>query len=268
MSSVRPPAVAGSFYPRQASELTATVAALLESVERDGQAGLPKALIVPHAGYIYSGPVAASAYGQLKSAGSRSIKRVILLGPAHRVYVEGLALPSVTSFATPLGTVPLDTEAMRQIRALPQVVESDEAHRLEHSLEVHLPFLQNILNDFTLVPLAVGDASSEAVAEVLEILWGGKETLFVISSDLSHYLPYRAAQKIDQDTVNMILKLQSTLTGDQACGCVPVNGFLRAARRRGLTPLLLDARNSGDTAGDKSRVVGYASFAFTEEVMI
>ncbi|HVS27566.1 MAG TPA: AmmeMemoRadiSam system protein B [Burkholderiales bacterium] len=263
MNRVRSPAVAGSFYPRQASELSATVAALLESVELDGQAELPKALIAPHAGYIYSGPVAASAYARLKGL-CGGIRRVVLLGPAHRVYVEGLALPSAVRFATPLGTVPLDAEAMRQIRALPQVVEGDEAHRLEHSLEVHLPFLQKLLGDFSLVPLVVGDAASEDVAQVLEMLWGGKETLVVISSDLSHYLPYGAAQQADQDTVSAILALRGALTPEQACGCMPVNGFLCAARRRALTPRLLDARNSGDTAGDKNRVVGYASLAFTE----
>ncbi len=266
MNRIRSPAVAGSFYPHQAAELSATVEQLLENAGHGGQSELPKALIVPHAGYIYSGPVAASAYCRLKISGS-GIERVILLGPAHQVYVQGLALPEAESFATPLGEVRLDLEAMRRIRHLPQVVVSNEAHNMEHSLEVHLPFLQKILNDFTLVPLAVGDASSEEVAEVLEILWGGKETLFLISSDLSHYLPYGAAQKTDKDTVDTILALRSTLKGEQACGCVPVNGLLLAAKLHGLQPHLLDARNSGDTAGDKSHVVGYASFAFTEGKM-
>jgi AmmeMemoRadiSam system protein B len=229
----------------------------------DGDAELPKALIVPHAGYVYSGPTAARAYARL-AAGRTTIRRVVLLGPVHRVPVRGLALPGADSFATPLGTIALDQMAIAAIQTLRQVVVSPAAHALEHSLEVQLPFLQSVLDDFKLVPLAVGDATPEEVAQVLEALWGGPETLIVISSDLSHFLPHPAAQKVDRVTVQHILALDSCLTHEQACGGTPINGLLLAARRHHLQPQLLALCNSGDTAGDKGRVVGYASLAFME----
>ncbi|MCK5395141.1 MAG: AmmeMemoRadiSam system protein B [Gammaproteobacteria bacterium] len=224
----------------------------------------PKAIIVPHAGYIYSGPTAAAAYASLASV-SDSIKRVILLGPVHRVPVRGLALPGADVFATPLGEIQIDKDAVAAIENLPQVVESAAAHEQEHSLEVQLPFLQMMLTDFTLLPLAVGDATPKEVAEVLDVLWGGPETLIVVSSDLSHFLPYQTAQIVDGETVQNILQLRSTLNHQQACGGTPVNGLMLAATQHHLQPHLLDLRNSGDTAGDKSQVVGYGSFAFTEE---
>jgi AmmeMemoRadiSam system protein B/AmmeMemoRadiSam system protein A len=223
----------------------------------------PKAIIVPHAGYIYSGATAALAYAEL-SAARKTIRRVVLLGPVHRVPVRGLALPDVDRFATPLGDIPLDHAAIARICHLRQVVDSAPAHAHEHALEVQLPFLQAVLDDFTLVPLAVGDASAADVAQVLELLWGGPETLIVISSDLSHFLPYPAAQQIDRATVQDILALTPTITHAQACGGTPLNGLLLAARRHGLQPRLLGQCNSGDTAGDKQRVVGYAAFAFTQ----
>lgn len=262
MEHIRPAAVAGAFYPDESGELRNEVRAMLAAAESSAAHAAPKALIVPHAGYIYSGPIAASAYAQLRSARA-TIRRVVLLGPVHRVPVRGLALPGATeAFATPLGTVPLDRPAMDRLLALPQVTQSPAAHAWEHSLEVQLPFLQQALDDFSLVPLAVGDATPAEVAGALEMLWGGEETLIVISSDLSHYLPYATAQRVDRGTAQAILALQAPLDHEQACGGTPVNGLLLAARHHHLRPVLLDLRNSGDTAGDHDRVVGYGAFAF------
>ncbi len=262
MQSTRPPAVAGTFYPRAAEILSRDVRAMLAGAKRAPFA--PKALIVPHAGYIYSGAVAASGYAALGAIASR-IRRVVLLGPTHRVAVEGLALPGVEAFSTPLGEVALDTEAMQRLTQLPQVIVSPIAHAQEHSLEVQVPFLQTVLQDFKLVPLAVGRATAEQVAEVLEMVWGGEETLIVISSDLSHYLTYDAAKSTDSETSQSILKLHGGIPHSHACGATPINGLLRAARRHHLTPHLLDLRNSGDTAGSKDAVVGYAAYAFEPE---
>jgi hypothetical protein len=251
------------FYPAAPLALAADVRAHLSGAVAPPSetAAAPKALIAPHAGYIYSGPIAASAYARL-AAGRETIRCVVLLGPTHRVPVRGLALPSVRAFATPLGFVNVDREAAAAVLTLPQVCESDAAHAFEHSLEVQLPFLQAVLGDFGIVPFAVGDATPAEVAEVIELLWGGPETLFVVSSDLSHYRRYADAREIDRATGDAILALSPTLDHEQACGATPINGLLLAARRHGLQPELLDLRNSGDTAGDKSRVVGYASFAF------
>ncbi|WP_028995560.1 AmmeMemoRadiSam system protein B [Azonexus hydrophilus] len=261
--TIRAPAVAGMFYPADPGQLQATVDQLL-AVAQTTPLQQPKALIVPHAGYVYSGPTAALAYATL-APWRTTIRRVILLGPTHRVAVRGLALPDCEAFATPLGKVRLDTAARALIAQLPQVGVSAAAHAQEHSLEVHLPFLQRALDDFTLLPLAVGNATPEAVAEVLERLWGGAETLIVISSDLSHFLTYAAAQQVDRATCSHILNLATDIRPEQACGAFPVNGLLLAAQRHGLRPSLLDLCNSGDTAGDRQRVVGYAAFAFHED---
>jgi AmmeMemoRadiSam system protein B len=263
-ADTRAAAVAGLFYPAEADALAREVQMLLAAtVQPKSPAGTPKALIVPHAGYIYSGPVAATAYAQLRPLRG-IIQRVVLLGPVHRVPVRGLALPGTQAFETPLGRIPIDQEAVSRILPLRQVTTSTAAHALEHSVEVQLPFLQQVLGDFQLIPLAVGDTTPEAVAEVIETLWGGSETLFVVSSDLSHYLPYQAAQQIDSSTCAAISRLHTLDSHEQACGATPVNGLLLAARHHHLTPHLLDLRNSGDTAGDRNRVVGYAAFAFTE----
>lgn len=262
MNAIRPPAVAGMFYPASAATLQADVDRLLAAAPIPAMAQ-PKALIVPHAGYIYSGPTAARAYAAL-APWRATIRRVVLLGPTHRVAVRGLALPASDAFATPLGEVRIDVAARAALADLPQVVVSDPAHAQEHSLEVHLPFLQRALDDFSLLPLAVGQASPEAVAEVLERLWGGPETLLVISSDLSHFLPYATAQQVDGVTCRHILDLATDIDPHQACGAFPVNGLLLAAQRHGLRPTLLDLCNSGDTAGDRQRVVGYAAFTFHE----
>lgn len=262
--TVRPAAVAGTFYPGSAVVLTRALRQLLGDTPpaQENRERPPKAIIAPHAGYAYSGPIAATVYAPLHALRA-TIRRVVLLGPTHRVAVNGLAVPSVSAFATPLGEVPLDAEAIARIAPLPQIVVSDAAHAMEHSLEVQLPFLQTVLERFTLVPLAVGKASPSEVAEVLETLWGSDETLIVISSDLSHYLPYPRACETDTDTARHIVALDAKLDHQQACGATPVNGLLLAARRHGLRARLLDLRNSGDTAGDKSRVVGYGAFSFT-----
>ena len=263
-SSVRAPAVAGTFYPGESRELTQSLAQMLGDAAHDApERPVPKALIAPHAGYIYSGPVAASVYALLAPSRS-SITRVVLLGPTHRVAVRGLALPGSQAFATPLGTVEIDRAAVETLRGMPQVIVSEQAHALEHSLEVHVPFLQTVLERFTLVPLAVGHASAQEVAEVLDALWGGPETLIVVSSDLSHYLSYGDAQAVDRATAKAILGLAAEISHEQACGATPVTGLNHTARRRGLKAELIDLRNSGDTAGDKNRVVGYGSFAFYE----
>jgi AmmeMemoRadiSam system protein B len=260
MSTIRQPAVAGLFYPAESKLLARDVQQYL--TEARPFSLVPKALIVPHAGYVYSGAVAATAYATLQPIAAR-IHRVVLLGPTHRVAIRGLALPGVDAFDTPLGRVMLDAAGAGAIAHLPQVGISTHAHALEHSLEVQLPFLQSILTDFTLLPLAVGMASAEDVAEVLETVWGGEETLIVISSDLSHYLPYATAQRVDKETAQAILNLHQPIAHDHACGGTPVSGLIVAAQNHHLAPHLLDLRNSGDTAGSQDRVVGYAAFAFT-----
>jgi AmmeMemoRadiSam system protein B/AmmeMemoRadiSam system protein A len=252
------------FYPGDARALAADVEELLGGVERLApRLGFPKALVVPHAGYVYSGAVAASAYDELTAARG-IVRRVVLLGPVHRVPVRGLAVPGAESFATPLGAVPVDQAALRAVADLPQVVKSDPAHAFEHSLEVQLPFLQKMLGAFALAPFAVGNASVAEVAEVIERLWGGPETLVVISTDLSHYHAYEDARRIDRATIARIASFASNLSHDEACGATPLNGLLSLASRKKLAIKLLSACNSGDTAGGKGQVVGYSSFGVYE----
>jgi len=257
--SVRPPAVAGQFYPQDADELRAMIRSLLTGCQVEIHD--PKALIVPHAGYIYSGLTAAHAYATLDAS---RIKHVVLLGPAHRVPFYGLSLPEDDAFATPLGQVPLDRQLMEKALELPDVSVYGEAHAMEHSLEMQIPFLQEVLDDFTLIPLCVGAADISSVAAVINHLWGGDETLIVISSDLSHFHPYAEARDIDQQSLARILAMQPDLNHEQACGATPVNGLLLAAKAHPLTAHLLDYRNSGDTEGDKQSVVGYPAIAFCE----
>ncbi|MFO8174973.1 MAG: AmmeMemoRadiSam system protein B [Gemmatimonadota bacterium] len=260
---VRGPAVAGSFYPGDPEGLREMVEGLLASASGEGAERAPKALIAPHAGFVYSGPVAASIYARLRRF--RDLySRVVLLGPAHRYLFHGIAAPSARAFRTPLGEVPLNRELLARALELPSVRLLDEAHEGEHSLEVHLPFLQTVLDEFALAPLVVGDAGMEEVASVLRALWGGEETLVVISSDLSHFLSYEEANARDESTAEAIEALDPDGIGrDQACGRIPVGGLLLRAREEGLRVERVDLRNSGDTAGPRDQVVGYGSFLFT-----
>jgi AmmeMemoRadiSam system protein B len=260
MTSFRPAAVAGLFYPDEHDRLSQTVQDLLSAAQTSLTS--PKALIAPHAGYIYSGPIAANAYARLFAARG-TLRRVVLLGPSHRVPFHGLAVSSADQFETPLGRVPVDKALIRDILHLPQVRVLDQAHAREHSLEVHLPFLQTVLGDFTLVPLVVGEAPPEEVAEVLELVWGGPETLIVISSDLSHYHDYATAIRMDSATSQAIEALRPEDIGyEDACGRNPINGLLYIARKKGLHAQTVDLRNSGDTAGPRDQVVGYGAYAF------
>jgi hypothetical protein len=259
MANVRAPAVAGSFYPAAAPLLAQQVDHWLERAPAC-QEPLPAALIVPHAGYIYSGPVAASGYACLRGLEGR-VRHVLLLGPCHFVPMNGLAHPDADALRTPLGDVPLDKALLERAEATRHVTASAVAHRREHSLEVQLPFLQRVLGTFDVLPLVVGTARPEEVAEVLDTLWS-EDVLPIISSDLSHYLPYDTARRVDRDTADHILQLQGPLEGEHACGAAAINGLLLVARRRALRAELLDLRNSGDTAGDKQEVVGYGAFAF------
>lgn len=261
MDNIRQPAVAGSFYPADPGELGAVVDRLLAAAP-SGDGPVPKAIIAPHAGYVYSGPVAATIYARLRPAAA-NIARVVLLGPSHRVPFRGIATSSADGYRSPLGDVPLDREAIARAETLPQVRSNDAAHRLEHSLEVHLPFLQRVLGRFRLVPLVVGDADAQSTGEVIDLLWGGDETLIVVSSDLSHYHDYDAARRRDAATTAAIERLDPAAVGsDDACGRNPIGGLLRVARRRHLHAQTLDLRNSGDTAGPRDRVVGYGAYAF------
>lgn len=263
-NAVRPAAVAGMFYPGNALQLAAEVGELLDGVENfEPKLAYPKALIVPHAGYVYSGTIAARAYDELAAARGR-VKRVVLLGPSHYVAGRGLALPVAEAFETPLGRIPVDAEALRSLADLPQVVKSEPAHAQEHSLEVQLPFLQKLLGEFALVPLAVGAATNEEVAPVLARLWGGPETLIVISTDLSHYHAYDEALRIDGATLGRIQDRATDISHEEACGATALNGFLGLCREKNLSVRLLAACNSGDTAGGKARVVGYSALAVYE----
>jgi AmmeMemoRadiSam system protein B len=260
MMTVRQAAVAGTFYPADARELAKMVDRYMAGAEGNGD--LPKAIIAPHAGYVYSGPIAASAYAHL--AGNKEmVRRVVLMGPAHRVPLQGLAASSAQAFATPLGEVAVDQEALAKVLDLPQVRVWDEAHAFEHSLEVQLPFLQRIYQQFSIVPLLVGQTTAQEAAEVLDLLWGGPETAVVISSDLSHFHDYTTAQHLDQVTAQAIIRLDGqALEYESACGRNAIRGLLKVAKERGLNGRVVDLRNSGDTSGSRSRVVGYGAFVF------
>jgi hypothetical protein len=259
MSSIRKPAVAGLFYPAEPDALRAVVEARLSECTAEG--ALPKAIIAPHAGYAYSGRVAAAAYARLRPARG-IITRVVMLGPAHRVPLAGLAAPTTSAFETPLGLVEIDPEGLQHALCFPQVHLDDSAHAPEHALEVHLPFLQVILEHFRIVPLLVGDSTFDEVAEVMQALWGGAETLIVVSSDLSHYHTDADARQIDAETARRIECLEvERLSGRRACGYLPVGGLLQMARRDGFCVSTLALRNSADASGDRSRVVGYGAFA-------
>lgn len=256
--STRPAAVAGLFYPGEPETLRATVLRMLEEAE-PAAVPAPRALIAPHAGYVYSGPTAALAYRLLERSRDH-IRRVVVIGPAHRVYLRGLAFPSVDAFESPLGDVPLDRNAIDEALALPGTGVSDDAHAMEHSLEVHLPFLQIVLGNFELVPIVVGDCPAEHVAQVLELFWD-EQTLVVVSSDLSHFHDYETARDLDDATSARIVARDDRLEGGDACGARAINGLMRLARNHDLSVAVLDVCNSGDTAGDRRRVVGYGAYA-------
>jgi hypothetical protein len=257
---IRPPAVAGTFYPEDAEELRAMVMDFLREAKAAGRT--PKALIAPHAGYVYSGPIAGSAYAQVAAA-REVITRVVLLGPSHRVAFTGIATSSAKHFATPLGQAPVDAELLKAALEAPEVRVLDVAHAQEHGLEVHLPFLQQVLGKFSILPLVVGEAAPEQVRAVIERVWGGPETLIVISSDLSHYMDYTTARRMDQATSRAIEALRPQDIGfDQACGRLPIQGLLLAAREHGLKAKTIDLRSSGDTAGPRDQVVGYGAYVF------
>ena len=261
MASVRPPAVAGAFYPGDAAKLHAAVAGFLGD-ETGGDSPAPKALIAPHAGYVYSGAVAGAAYRRVRP-GRATIRRVVLIGPAHRAPVDGVAVSGAEAFATPLGTVAVDAEGVALALDQPGVAVNDAAHRQEHSLEVQLPFLQTVLDDFSIVPLVVGRDPRGDAARVLDALWGGPETLVVVSSDLRHYLGYEEARETDAATCAAILALDgAAIAPDRACGRAAVGGLLSVAASRGLAPETVALCNSGDTAGPRDRVVGYGAWVF------
>jgi AmmeMemoRadiSam system protein B len=254
----RQPAVAGTFYPANPQQLRQMLDRYLNEAKSDAK--VPKAIIAPHAGYIYSGPVAATAYARLKNA-RHQIQKVVLIGPSHRVAFRGLAVSRAQTFSTPLGDIAVDEAAVQALVKLPFVEYIEQAHTYEHSLEVHLPFLQEMLDDFRLIPIVAGDATPEQVSQVIQMLWGGSETLIVVSSDLSHFHDYATAQQLDKSTSEAIEHLQyEHLVSGSACGKVPVSGLLKLARDNSLSIKTIDLRNSGDTAGDKDRVVGYGAY--------
>ncbi|MCH2206337.1 MAG: AmmeMemoRadiSam system protein B [Lentisphaerales bacterium] len=263
MGNIRRAAVAGTFYYNSPTRLLTYVNELLDHATDQPDVG--KAIIAPHAGHIYSGPIAASAYRSLRKR-QKQIKKVVLIGPSHYVGFMGLATSTADHYETPLGLIPLDTELANQALEIKEVVTMDHAHLQEHSLEVHLPFLQATLNDFTLLPIVIGETSNETIAAVLSKVWGGDETLIICSTDLSHYMDYNGAQTKDQKTVQSILNGNlENLTHNNACGLTPIKGLIKTIKQKKLTTKLLDLRNSGDTAGDKERVVGYASFLIDTE---
>jgi AmmeMemoRadiSam system protein B len=262
-TSARPPAVAGLFYPAVAAELRDVVEQYLDDASVVDLPAAPKALIVPHAGYVYSGSTAAAAYVSIGARRSR-IRRVVLMGPSHRVYFQGIAIPEWHEFVTPLGNVCIDSDQRAALLARGDVIASDAPHAREHSLEVQLPFLQTLCEDFTLLPLVAGVATPQHVASVLASVWGGEETLVLISSDLSHYHPYDLAQQIDRATSALIQRCSTHLSGEQACGATCINGLSQLARDREMKVTEIARLNSGDTAGDRLRVVGYGAFAIHE----
>jgi AmmeMemoRadiSam system protein B len=258
----RKPAVAGSFYPAQPDRLRRQVVELLADAGTDLKIS-PKALIAPHAGYIYSGPPAAAAFATLRDS-AQLLERVVLIGPAHYVALRGIALPSVDAFETPLGRVPIDQTTLSEITDLPFVSRNDAAHAPEHALEVELPFLQTILPSFSLLPLVVGETTAREVAEVLSRLWSGPETVLVISSDLSHYHSYEIARRLDAATAAVIENGDwASLGPTQACGYLPIAGLLVEANRHKLKAQRLSLCNSGDTAGPRDQVVGYGAWMFS-----
>jgi AmmeMemoRadiSam system protein B len=260
MKFVRQPAVAGMFYPADAHELATLIDQLLDEAPEIDESTMPVAVVAPHAGYAYSGPTAAAVYRRLRKW-APTITRVVVVGPAHRVPVHHLALSSDDAFATPLGEIAIDLAVNRALLEHGAKID-DRAHGHEHSIEVHLPFLQRVLGDgWSLVPMIAGSGSATAIADALTDLWGAEGTLVVISSDLSHYHDLHTARRLDRDTAAAIVAAAwEQLGSDDACGAVPLRGALELARRHGEQITMVDLRTSADTAGTADRVVGYGSF--------
>ncbi|HSJ91563.1 MAG TPA: AmmeMemoRadiSam system protein B [Ilumatobacter sp.] len=258
----RSPAVAGLFYPADPDELRALLrSCFADAVTPGPSATAPSALVVPHAGLVYSGPIAASAYLRL-AALRTGVRRVVLLGPSHRVPMRGIGLTSATDWQSPLGPVTIDHRADDALLALSFVVVRDDAHAPEHSLEVQLPFLQVVLDEFELLPMVVGAADAQQVATAIDTVWTSPDTLVLVSTDLSHYHRYAEAVQLDTRTAAAIVaKHDGDIADLDACGARPLRGLLRTAAERDLEVEQLDLRNSGDTAGDRDRVVGYGAFA-------
>jgi AmmeMemoRadiSam system protein B len=259
---VRPSAVAGYFYPSSEEQLIKIIKNYIEKANISIKSK-PKALISPHAGYIYSGPIAAYGYKSIMPY-YKDYDQIILLGPSHFEFVPGIATAPVDYFETPLGKIPIDKESIKKILPLPYVYQNMDAHKKEHSLEVQLPFLQYIFKEkeFKIIPIAVGKIQPKEIWEILNILYNEK-ILIIVSSDLSHYYDYNTAKLLDEKTANAIEELNPyQIHYEQACGRVPIQGLLLFAKQRNLTPIRLDLRNSGDTAGDKRQVVGYGSWCF------
>ncbi len=260
MVKIRKPGVAGTFYPADSEQLEQMLAHYLNDAPQAEK--VPKAIIAPHAGYSYSGSVAATVYKRLQSA-KELITKVVIIGPSHRVGFHGLAISTADQFSTPLGNIDVDAEGIRKISEFPFIHCMDQAFDNEHCLEVHLPFLQTVLKKFSLIPLIAGDASADQISEILELFWDQPETLIVISTDLSHFHQYETAQTLDKETSILFEKCEyEKLEKGSACGRIPVSGLLALARKRGLRVKTLDLRNSGDTAGskDRNRVVGYGAY--------
>jgi AmmeMemoRadiSam system protein B len=257
MSTIRQSAVAGSFYPNDPVELKNQLKTMLNNLPNPQQQ--PKALIVPHAGYYYSGAVAAHAYASLSQLKSQ-IKRVVLLGPSHRVYLQGCAVPDNQIFNTPLGDITIDTHNCQNLVDGDLAQVNNQAHVQEHSLEVQLPFLQQLLDDFVLLPIVVGQSTPEQVSALLTELTKLEDSLLVVSTDLSHFHPYDQAKQLDTNTIEQILQFQPNLDGQDACGCYSVNGLLHFAKTQNWQSELLNYANSGDINHSKDEVVGYASF--------
>ncbi len=257
--TIRMPAVSGAFYPAETHQLHHQLATFLGQANFDADSRTPTMLVVPHAGYVYSGQIAAKAYALLKNHRD-AYRRVVVLGPSHRVALHGIAVAEHATFRTPLGDIKLDQIAISRLTDLPGVDVRTDAHALEHSLEVQLPFLQTLLDDFLLVPLVVGQSSVELVREAIEAVWD-EQTLLVVSTDLSHFLYDADANRVDANTIQKILHCETSLLGEEACGHHPLNGALAFAKGRGWLVEPVAKGNSGDITGDKERVVGYASFA-------
>lgn len=260
MHSVRQAAVAGSFYPADKNQLDKNIEYYLENCHQP-EIGEAKAFIVPHAGIRFSGMIAASVYASIAKS-TLTFKQVVLLGPSHHVWFKGMAIPSVDSFVSPLGEIPLQKATLNELLQFPEIQVADEAHQQEHCLEVQLPFLQKVLHDFSLIPIVVGETNYENVAQIIDYLWTLENTLFLISSDLSHFHDYETANQIDQETtLKIIAKDYQSIAPQMACGCIPIQGMLSVAQSKMLSVFCIGQCNSGDTAGDKSRVVGYAAYA-------